>query len=83
MLSCRTASRLQAFLAALPPTTWRLVLSDQADHVVGVAVIDSSDDTAAAHLWNVEGREVAEVPRSTPIREVVETLLRAQCAYVQ
>jgi hypothetical protein len=73
---------LHARLAALPPTTWRLVLSDQADHVVGVAVIDPSDE-ATARLWNVEGQEVAEVLRSTPIRALVETLLREQCTYIR
>lgn len=83
MLSERTSSKLQAFLATLPPTSWRLVLSDQADHVVGVAVIDSSDATAPAQLWSVEGQEVAQIPRSTPIQILVETLLRVQCRYVQ
>jgi hypothetical protein len=83
MLSERTSTRLQTFLATLPSTVWRLVLSDQADHVVGVVVIDRSDDTAPAQLWNVEGQEVAQIARSTPIRALVETLLRAQCFYVR
>ena len=83
MLSERTSTRLQTFLAALPSTVWRLVLSDQADHVVGVVVIDPSDDTAPARLWSVEGQEIAQIARSTPIRELVEILLRAQCAYVR
>jgi hypothetical protein len=74
---------LQGFLAALPPTAWRLVLSDQAEHVVGVVVIDSLDDGAPAQLWNVEGQAIAEVARSTPIRALVDTLLQAQCTYVR
>jgi len=46
-------------------------------------VIDPSDDTALARLWNVEGLEIAQIARSTPIRELVEILLRAQCSYVR
>jgi hypothetical protein len=83
MLSARVSTRLQTFLATLPSTVWRLVLSDQADQVVGVAVIDPSDETVPARLWNVEGQEIAQVARSTPIRELVEILLRAQCSYVR
>jgi hypothetical protein len=83
MLSERASSTFQRFLRTLPTTVWRLVLRDQSDQVVGVAVIDPSDDSLQARLWSVEGREVAHVARNTPIHELVETLLRAQCTYVQ
>jgi len=82
MLSKRASSKFRQFLNTLPATVWQLVLSDQSDQVVGVVVIDPSDDTTQARLWNVEGREVAQVARNTPIRELVETLLREQCTYV-
>jgi hypothetical protein len=83
MLSNRTSTLLHTFLSSLPPTAWHLVVSDQADHVVGVAVIDVATDDDMAHLWDVEGQEIAQVPRSTPIHVVVETLLRAHCRYVR
>lgn len=83
MLSDHASSLLRRSLATLPSSVWRLVLSDQADHVVGVAVIDPLDETTEARLWNVEGREIAQVTRNTPIRELVEMLLRAQCIYVR
>jgi len=62
---------------------WRLVLTDQADQVVGVVAIDPSDDTALARLWDIAGCEIAQVARSTSIGELVEMLLRAQCTYVR
>jgi hypothetical protein len=83
MLSDRTSSILHTFLSLLPPTAWHLVVSDRANHVVGVAVIDVAADEDIAHLWDVEGHEIAQVPRSTPIHVVVETLLRARCSYVR
>ena len=83
MLSERAAAVFQQFLATLPSTVWRLVLTDQADQVVGVVAIDPSDDTTLARLWDVEGCEVALVARSTSIGELVEILLRAQCTYVR
>jgi hypothetical protein len=83
MLSERAASRFQRFLATFPSPVWRLVLSDQADQVVGVVTMDPSEDTAVARLWNVEGEEIAYVARNTPICELVEILLRARCTYVR
>jgi hypothetical protein len=83
MLSDRTSTILHTLLSSLPPTAWHLVVSDQADHVVGVAVIDVAADDDVAYLWDIEGHEIAQVPRSTPIHVVVETLLRAHCSYVR
>ena len=83
MLSERVSLIFQQFLATLPSTMWRLVLSDQADQVVGVVAIDPSDDTTLARLWTVEGCEIARVARNTSIGELVEILLRAQCTYVR
>ena len=81
-LSIPIKENVKAFINALQPNMMSILIFDRASQVVGFAVFNRNDERCLAKIYNIDCDEIKEVLLTTPIKEMVDLLLKDTCTYI-